>query len=78
MKNILKIAVILILFFITFTTVSNASEEQIDVTSNFKDENLRQAILEIVREVTKDSNKTNITIGDINKITSDNLPSGKE
>lgn len=78
MKNILKIAVILILFFITFTTVSNASEEQIDVTSNFKDENLRQAILEIVREVTKDSNKTNITIGDINKITSDNLPSGKQ
>ena len=78
MKNILKIAVILILFFITFTTVSNASEEQIDVTSNFKDENLRQAILEIVREVTKDPNKTNITIGDINKITSDNLPSGKQ
>lgn len=78
MKNILKIAVILILFFITFTTVSNASEEQIDVTSNFKDENLRQAILEIVKEVTKDPNKTNITIGDINKITSDNLPSGKQ
>lgn len=78
MKNILKIAVILILFFITFTTVSNASEEQIDVTSNFKDENLRQAILEIVREVTKDPNKTNITIGDINKITSDSIPSGKQ
>lgn len=49
-----------------------------DVTSSFKDENLKNAILEIIRDVEGDESKNNITMSDIDKITSDDLPSGKQ
>ena len=49
-----------------------------DVTSSFKDENLKNAILEIIRDVENNESKNNITMSDIDKITSDDLPSGKQ
>ena len=49
-----------------------------NVTSSFKDENLKNAILEIIRDVEGDESKNNITTSDIDKITSDDLPSGKQ
>ena len=49
-----------------------------DVTSEFKDENLKNAILEIIRDVENNESKNNITTSDIDQITSDDLPSGKQ
>lgn len=49
-----------------------------DVTSSFIDENLKNAILEIIRDVENNESKNNITTSDIDQITSDDLPSGKQ
>ena len=73
----------ILLFIVSFflislcPTVANAAEET-DVTYRFKDENLKQAIIQIIQEVTGQENKTNITIEDINTITAENLPSAKQ
>ena len=49
-----------------------------DVTSAFKDENLKNAIIEMIRDVENNESKNNITTSDIDQITSDDLPSGKQ
>lgn len=77
-KRYILLLMLSLFLIIMFPTISKASEEETDVTSNFKDENLKQAIIDIIKEVTGEENKTNITIGDINTITADNLPSAKQ
>lgn len=67
----------ILLCFLLFSTTVFAAEDT-DVTSSFKDENLKNAILEIIRNIEDDESKNNITISDIDKITSDDLPSGKQ
>lgn len=66
----------LLLCLLLFSTTVFAADE--DVTSSFKDENLKNAILEIIRDVEENESKNNITMSDIDKITSDDLPSGKQ
>ena len=75
LKIVAFISVLLCLFFLS-TTASAA--EDTDVTAYFRDENLKNAILEIIREVEGDDSKNNITLSDIDKITADELPSGKQ
>ena len=41
---------------------------EVAITSNFKDENLKNAILELAKEATEDENKTQIYESDIDKI----------
>lgn len=67
---------VLLCFFLISTKAYGA--EDTDVTAYFKDENLKNAILEIIRDVEGDESKNNITTSDIAKITSDDLPSGKQ
>ena len=74
--KIVAFITILSCFFLFSTTVF--AEEDKDVTSSFKDENLKNAILEIIRDVEGDEGKNNITMSDIDTITSDELPSGKQ
>ena len=74
--KIVAFITILSCFFLFSTTVFAA--EDTDVTSYFKDENLKNAILEIIRDVEQNESKNNITISDIDTITSDDLPSGKQ
>lgn len=79
-RSFIKVQYIVIISLITLILLfipnkSNASE---DVTSRFKDENLKNAILEIIREVEKDDKKQDILLSDIDKITADSLPSGKQ
>lgn len=74
--KIVAFITILSCFFLFSTTVF--AEEDKDVTSSFKDENLKNAILEIIRDVEGDEDKNNITMSDIDTITSDELPSGKQ
>ena len=74
--KIVAFITILSCFFLSSTTVFAA--EDTDVTSYFKDENLKNAILEIIRDVEENESKNNITISDIDTITSDELPSGKQ
>lgn len=70
---ILTIVIIMMLFFPSKKVQANQ-----DITNQFKDENLKNAILEIVKTVTNDNSKTTITLEDIDLITSDDLPSGKQ
>ena len=74
--KIVAFITILSCFFLFSTTVF--ATEDTDVTSYFKDENLKNAILEIIRDVEENESKNNITISDIDTITSDDLPSGKQ
>ena len=74
--KIVAFITILSCFFLLSTTVF--ATEDTDVTSYFKDENLKNAILEIIRDVEGNESKNNITISDIDTITSDDLPSGKQ
>ena len=74
--KIVAFITILLCFFLFSTTVF--ATEDTDVTSYFKDENLKNAILEIIRDVEENESKNNITISDIDTITSDELPSGKQ
>ena len=74
--KIVAFITILLCFFLFSTTVF--ATEYTDVTSYFKDENLKNAILEIIRDVEENESKNNITISDIDTITSDKLPSGKQ
>jgi len=75
-KNILKVIIIVILLLLVIPNRVGATSQE--VTNRFKDENLKNAILEIVREVTNDNTKQTITTEDIEKITSDKLPGGKQ
>ncbi len=47
---------------------SKSYAAEVDITSNFKDENLKNAILELAKEATEDENKTQIYESDIDKI----------
>ena len=66
----------ILLCLLLFSTTVFAADE--DVTSSFKDENLKNAILDIIRDVEGNKSKNNITMSDIDKITSDELPIGKQ
>ena len=70
------VAFITILLCILLSSGMVFAEE--DVTSSFKDENLKNAILDIIRDVENNESKNNITTSDIDQITSDDLPSGKQ
>lgn len=77
-KKIKRIIVLMILFtFFIFCTKVFAETDK-DVTSYFEDENLKNAILEIIKKVENDNTKNNILMSDIDKITSDSLASGKQ
>ena len=64
-----KIRIIIIIFFISiaFLTTKVQADNK-DITQNFEDENLRTCILELVKTVTKNQNKTQIYESDIDKI----------
>ena len=71
-KNIVKIAIrIICIIFATFFLFQIKSYAQTDITSTFKDENLKNAILELAKEATDDENKTQIYETDIDKIVED-------
>lgn len=74
-KIVAFIAVLLCFFLISN---KGYGAEDTDVTAYFKDENLKNAVLDIIRDVEGDESKNNITTSDIAKITSDELPSGKQ
>lgn len=61
------IATICTMFCIYGVTTKVYSAEN-DITSTFKDENLKSAILDLAKEVTGDTGKTTITTDDIEKI----------
>ena len=61
------IATICTMFCIYGATTKVYSAEN-DITSTFKDENLKSAILDLAKEVTGDTGKTTITTSDIEKI----------
>lgn len=68
-KNIVKIAIrIICIIFAIFLLFQIKSYAQTDITSTFKDENLKNAILELVKDATDDENKTQIYDTDIDKI----------
>ena len=76
-KLIARILLCIAIVFFMFTITSYAAEDE-DVTNYFQDENLKQAILEKVRDVTGNSTKETILQSDIEAITADDLPSGKQ
>ncbi len=79
MQKTIKRILLLIILFCTFIFVSYANAEtDEDVTGKFTDENLKNAIIEIIRKVENNSEKSNILMSDINNITSDSLASGKQ
>lgn len=61
---IIAIAIIIATIFIANKTYATEA----DISNNFVDENLRNAILELAKEATGDKNKTNIYESDIDKI----------
>lgn len=70
------VTIFLIIVILLFIPSKSHADE--DVTSRFKDENLKNAILEIVRKVEGKTKKQDILLSDIDKITADSLPSGKQ
>lgn len=76
-KRLVIFIVSFIVFFLLFSTKSLATEDM-DVTNQFQDENLRNAILEIVRKVEGNTEKETILLSDIETITANDLPSGKQ
>lgn len=79
-KNIIKIQYSVIVLLITSLLLFIPSKVQAteDVTSKFEDENFKNAILEIIRKVEGNEEKNNILLSDIDAITADTLPSGKQ
>ena len=65
--KIVAFITVLLCFFLISNKVYGA--EDTDVTAYFKDENLKNAIIEIVRDVEGDESKNNITTIYIEKIT---------
>ena len=79
MQKTIKRILLLIILFCTFIFINYAyAETDEDVTSKFTDENLKNAIIEIIRKVENNSEKSNILMSDINTITADSLTSGKQ
>lgn len=76
-KKIVTFICFLALFCLWFP-ISTSAAEDTDVTNTFQDENLKNAILEIIRKVENNEDKQNILLSDIDAITSDDLPSGKQ
>lgn len=76
-SKITKILLYIVIAFFMLTTTSSATEDK-DVTNYFQDENLKQAILEKVKDVTGNSTKETILQSDIEAITAEDLPSGKQ
>lgn len=79
MQKTIKRILLLIILFCTFVFINYAyAETDEDVTGKFTDENLKNAIIEIIRKVENNSEKSNILMSDINTITADSLASGKQ
>lgn len=76
-KKIVIFICFLVLFCLWFP-ISTLAAEDTDVTNAFQDENLKNAILEIIRKVENNEDKQNILLSDIDAITADDLPSGKQ
>ena len=62
------ITLIVCIFAILGLKYNKSYATEVDITSNFKDENLKNAILELAKEATEDENKTQIYESDIDKI----------
>lgn len=75
-----KIAIFISFFVLIclWIPISSLAAEDKDVTNQFQDENLKNAILEIIRKVENKPDKQNILLSDIDAITADSLPSGKQ
>lgn len=76
-KKLLIFLGLMIIFGLIYPLKSLATQNT-NVTDQFKDGNLRETILEIIRRVTNDESKQIITLEDIDAITTDTLPSGKQ
>lgn len=74
-KRIILLTFSFIVFLFSINSFANTDQ---DVTSYFEDENLKNAILEIIKKVENDDTKNSILLSDIDKITSDSLASGKQ
>lgn len=74
-KYAITIVIIILLLLFIIPLKTQASQ---DVTNSFKDENLKNAIIEIIQNITGDSTKRKITLEDIETITSADLTSGKQ
>ena len=81
-KKIIITGILIIIIILTMKhSISYAREDEnlagenttsgVDITTNFKDENLRNAILELAKEATDDENKTQIYETDIDEIVKD-------
>jgi len=77
-KKRLVIFLGIIVVFCIINPIKSLATENTNVTNNFQDENLRTTILEIIRKVTNNESKQTITLEDIDTITADTLPSGKQ
>jgi len=75
-RLLIILGIIAILYIIN--PIKSLATENTNVTNNFQDENLRTTILEIIRKVTNNESKQTITLEDIDTITADTLPSGKQ
>lgn len=79
MQRKIKRIILLTFSFIVFLfSINSFANTEQDVTSYFEDENLKNAILEIIKKVEDDDTKSSILLSDIDKITSDSLASGKQ
>lgn len=77
-KKLLFLVILIIIVLIGFSANQVFASSDIDVTDRFEDEKLKNSILEMAREVSGDKAKNRITMADIEAITSDSLPSGKQ
>ena len=67
--------ILTLIIFILFTlilVVPKTYAEEVDITGNFKDENLKNSILELAKKATEDEEKTAIYESDIDKIVAQN------
>ena len=77
-KKIKRIILLTFSFIVFLFSINSFANTDQDVTSYFEDENLKNAILEIIKKVENDDTKSSILLSDIDKITSDSLASGKQ
>lgn len=64
-RNIYRIKRIIIIVIVSIVAIlglkyNKSYAAKVDINANFKDENLKNAILELLKEETKDENKTQI------------------
>lgn len=67
-KRIIFTFLICIITIFSIKTCNSYATEEVNITSNFKDENLKNAILELAKEATGEEDKTQIYETDIDKI----------